>query len=188
MGIWSRIRVILASHVNAVLEQGKDPEKAVENLMRSMRSDVGKLRAETAAMSAEERRARSAWEECKEERRKLLRYAERAEEAGNDGDARRFGEKAAALAEPEQRLLAALEIASANLASMKQIEDKLSSELDRLETQLVQLKGRLLAAESQQRMNAGTLAFHKLEEEVNRVYYEAMAIAELRNDPKDETV
>jgi len=193
MGILLRFRDIMASNVNALLDKAEDPEKAIGDYMRSMNGDLGKVKAETAAVLAEERRAKRALEDCAAEIKKLQRYAEKAETGGNERDAGRFREKAEALAAKEASLQAAYDLAAANAASMKQMQDKLVSDIGELEARYAELKGKMLATQVQQRRNAmgsplgedGDSVFAELEEKVESAYNEAMAIAELRAGTKN---
>ncbi|CAG7645878.1 Phage shock protein A [Paenibacillus solanacearum] len=193
MGILSRFRDIMASNVNALLDKAEDPEKAIGDYMRSMNGDLGKIKSETAAVLAEERRAKRALEDSAAEIKKLQRYAEKAETGGNEQDAGRFREKAEALAAKEASLQAAYDLAAANAESMKQMQDKLVSDIGELEARYAELKGKMAATKVQQRLNSmgsplggdGNSVFAELEEKVESAYNEAMAIAELRAGTKD---
>lgn len=192
MGILSRFRDIMASNVHALLDKAEDPEKTIDDYMRSLNSDLGKVKAETASVLAVERRAKSALDECKAEANKLQKYAEKAAEAGDDGSALKFLERKAVLAEKLNELQNAYESASSNAASMKQMQDKLVSDLGRLEARRVELKGKLAAAKVQQGLNnSGSSlgvhsAFDTMEEKANRALDEAMALAELRAGAKED--
>ncbi|MDF2650345.1 MAG: phage-shock protein [Paenibacillus sp.] len=194
MGILSRFRDIMASNVNALLSRAEDPEKTIDDFMRSYSSDLGKVKAETASVLAEERRARRALDECNAEIAKLQLYAEKSVEAGNDQDARKFLEKKGPLAEKSIQLQASYDLAASNAASMKQMEDKLVADLGHLEARRILLKERIAATKAQQRLNSSGSplgvssdpAFDAMEEKVNTAYYEAMAIAELRAGKKDD--
>ncbi len=85
----------------------------------SIRS-VGKRKAETAALLAEERRAKRVWDECRAEIDKLQRYAEKSVLAGDDGGARKFLEQKLELEQREPRLKAAYEKALAGAAPVQQ--------------------------------------------------------------------
>jgi len=194
MGILSRFKDVMASNIHALLEKSEDPEQAVDAFMRQANIDLGQIKAETASVLADERRAKRALDECTEEIAKLQRYAEKAVEAGSDADARKFLEKKAPLVEKSARLQVSYDLAAANAASMKQMKDKLESDISGLEQRRLQLKTRMAAAKAQQRMNeAGSpvggrdgSAFDKLEDQVNSAYYEAMAVAELRGEQKED--
>lgn len=189
MGILSRFRDIMASNVNALLDKAEDPEKTIDQYMRSLHQDLGKVKAETASVLADEGRARRALDECNAEIRKLQRYAEKSVEAGKEEDALKFLERKAALAGKQGELQTAYELASANAAKMKQMQDKLISDIGRLEARHAELKGKLAAV----KMNSGgsslgdvNSSFDALEEKANRALDEAMALAELRAGAKED--
>ncbi|MEK3723586.1 PspA/IM30 family protein [Paenibacillus sp. FSL H8-0034] len=194
MGILSRFRDIMASNMNALLDKAEDPEKTIDNFMRNVNIDLGKVKAETASVLADERRTKRTLDDCQAEISKLQHYAEKAVEAGNEGDARKFLEKKVLLTEKERGLQAAYDVASLNAASMKQMQDKLVSDIGQLEARRDQLKGKMAAAKVQQRLNSigsalgggNDAVFEAMEEKVNRDYDEAIAIAELRAGKKDD--
>ncbi|MFH5187411.1 PspA/IM30 family protein [Paenibacillus sp. TAB 01] len=185
MGILSRFRDIMASRMNDLLDKAKDPEKTMDDFMRSLNSDLGEVRAETASVLVEERRARKEWDACRAEIAKLQRYAEKSLEAGNERDARKFLEAKAPLTEKEARLQASYDAASSAAVKMKQLQDKLMSDIGELEAPRADLKVRMAAAKVQQRLNSMDKAHSSMEEQVNSAYYEAMALAELRAERKD---
>lgn len=187
MGILSRFKMIMASNINALLDKAEDPAKAINEYMRSMNMDLGKVKAETASVLADERRAGRALDECREEIDKLQRYAVKSVESGNDGDARRFLERKAVQANKLKSLQAAYDAASLNAANIQNMQDKLVSDMKVLEERRSELKGAWAAAHAQQKMNAvGTEAFKAMEEKVYQAYDEAMALAELNAGAKDD--
>ncbi|MCM3342100.1 PspA/IM30 family protein [Paenibacillus sp. MER TA 81-3] len=189
MGILSRFRDIMASNVNALLDKAEDPEKTIDDYMRSLNSDLGKVKAETASVLADERRAKSALDECNAEIKKLQRYAEKSVEDGKEEDALKFLERKAALAEKQNRLQTSYDLASDNAVKMKQMQDKLVWDMGRLEARRTELKEKLAAAKAQQRLNSGNdvdSSFDALEEKANHALDEAMALAELRGGAKED--
>ncbi|CAH0121440.1 MULTISPECIES: PspA/IM30 family protein [unclassified Paenibacillus] len=187
MGILSRFRDVMKANMNALLDRAEDPEKTIAEYMRSLNGDLGKVKAETASVLSEERRAKRALDESGAEMKKLQRYAEKAAEAGNDEDALKFLERKAKQAEKHAELQAAYDRASANAASMKQMQDKLVSDMDQLESRRAELKGKLAAAKIQHSSPGGVhSAFHAMEEKADRALNEALALAELRAEAKED--
>ena len=89
-GIIKRFKDIMSANINALLDKAEDPEKMIDQYLRDMESDLGKVKAETAAVMAEETRAKRELDECSQEIEKMQRYAEKALTAGNEEDARKF--------------------------------------------------------------------------------------------------
>lgn len=193
MGILSRFRDIMESNVNALLDRTEDPEKIIDEYTRSLNSDLGKVKAETASMLSDERRAKRALDECNAEIKKLQRYAEKAVEAGNEEDALKFLERKATQAEKLNELQTVYDLASSKAASMKQMQDKLMSDMGQLEARRAELKGKMTAAKVQEQLNSGrsslgnaNSAFDVMEEKANRALDEAIALAELRAGAKKD--
>ena len=196
MGIIARFRDIMASNINALLDKAEDPEKMIDQYLRNLNSDLGKVKAETASVMAEEQRAKRALDESQEEVAKMEGYALKALEAGNEADARKFLEKKAALTSRTADLQTAYQLAATNAQHMKQMHDKLVSDIGELESRRSALKAKWSVAKTQERMNELTAstaesgqsisAFERMEEKVNRALDEANAMAELNAGPKDD--
>ncbi|MGG6309352.1 PspA/IM30 family protein [Paenibacillus macerans] len=169
MGILSRFRDVMRANISGLLEQSKDPAAALDEYMRQMRLDLGQVKAETTAVLAEEDRAKRTLEECAEEVRKLRRYAEKAVESGDESGALKYLERKAKQADRLQGLQTAYEQAAGNASKMKQMQDKLVSDLNELEARQAELKGKLAEA-----------AFRNLEAKADQGLNEALALAELR--------
>ena len=89
MGILTRFKDIMSANINALLDKCEDPEKMIDQYMRNLESDLGKVKAETASVMAEETRAKRELDECTAQINKMQSYAEKALRAGNEADARR---------------------------------------------------------------------------------------------------
>lgn len=195
MGILSRFRDVMKANMNGLLDRADDPEKAVNAYMRSLNSDLGQVKAETAAVLADESRAKRELDECITEVRKLQRYAEKSVESGEEEKALKFLEKKAKQAEKGEELQAAYTRASAKAEMMKQMQTKLVSDLTRLEARYAELKGKMAAAKVQQQINSGNdaagrarAALNAMEEQANLALNEAMALAELRGGRQEDDI
>lgn len=49
-GILSRFKDIMSSNINALLDKVEDPMKMIDQYLRNLESDLGKVKAETAAV------------------------------------------------------------------------------------------------------------------------------------------
>ncbi|MGZ7445104.1 PspA/IM30 family protein [Paenibacillus sp. TH7-28] len=192
MGILARFRDVMRANIGSLLERAEDPEKTIDEYMRQMHRDLGQVKAETAAVQAEESRAKRALDECGAEVRKLQRYAEKAVESGDEERARKFLERKAQQAERLGELQAAYEQISANAAQMKQMQDKLVSDLSELEARHTSLKAKLAQAGRLQQTHASAsaggveAAFRAAEEQADRALNEAEALAELRDGARKD--
>lgn len=154
------------------------------------------MKSETATVMAEEQRAKRALEECKSDIEKMQNYAIKALEAGNEDDARKFPARKGELAAKETEYQQAYDLASSNALQMRQMHDKLVSDIKELESRRAMIKSKAAVAKTQQRLNQigssiqganqSISAFERMEEKVNRSLDEANAMAELNAGPKDE--
>ena len=170
MGILTRFKDIMSANINALLDKCEDPEKMIDQYMRNLESDLGKVKAETASVMAEETR-------CK------------ALKAGNEADARTFLEKKQQLVSKQATLQQTYNIAADNAAKMRQMHDKLCKDIQSLEARRDAVKAKVAAAKAQERINkvgssvnsVGTSmdAFGKMEAKANKMLDEANAMAEL---------
>lgn len=194
MSILKRFTDIMSANINSLLDKCEDPAKMVDQILRNLNDDLGKVKAETASIMAEETRAKRELAECNQEINKLVEYAKRAVKSGNDDDARFFLSKKADLTKNQETLEQKVQIASTNALKMRQMHDKLIKEINDLNARRDDIKAKVATANMQKRLNdlGGSLhhstanlgAFARMEEKANRMLDEANAMAEL-NTPKD---
>ncbi|SEP26501.1 phage shock protein A (PspA) family protein [Paenibacillus sp. OK076] len=193
MGILSRFRDVMKANMNHVLARAQDPEKTVNEYMRSLSSDLGQVKAETAAVLSDESRAKRALDECNAEIKKLQRYAEKSAESGDEDKARGFLEKKAAQTVKGNELQAAYDRASAKAKMMKHMHEKLVADMGQLEARHADLKGRMAAANRQQQANErnasaanANAALKAMKDKANQALNEAEALAELRAGAQED--
>ncbi|WP_269054587.1 PspA/IM30 family protein [Paenibacillus tundrae] len=193
MGILSRFRDVMKANVNHALTRSQDPEKTVNEYMQSLSSDLGQVKAETAAVLSDESRAKRALDECSAEIKKLQRYAEKSAESGDEAKARGFLEKKAEQAKKRNELQAAYDRASAKAKMMKHMHEKLVADMGQLEARHTELKGRMAAANAQQQANErnasaanANAALKAMEDKANQALNEAEALAELRAGAQED--
>lgn len=198
MGILTRFKDIMASNINALLDKAEDPEKMIDQCLRNLNSDLGKVKSETAAIMAEEQRAKRALDECSAEIAKMQSYAIKALEANNENDARQFLEQKARLSAKLPGLQEAYNLASTNASHMRQMHDKLVNDINELEARKDMIKGKLAVAKTQERINkigssvAGAndsiASFKKYEEMADKALDRANAMAQLNSSAPDQTI
>ncbi|WP_416150776.1 PspA/IM30 family protein [Salipaludibacillus sp. HK11] len=196
MGILVRFRDIMESNINALLDKAEDPEKMIDQCLRNLNRDLGKVKSETATIMAEEQRAKRALGDCTAEMNKMQSYAIKALESNNEDDARKFLEKKATLATKEAGLLEGYEFAVSNSMKMREMHDKLVSDVRKLESRKDSIKGKLSVAKTQERINSMTssvgsannsmTAFDRMEEKANTAIDTANAMSELNSPPKSD--
>ena len=57
-GIITRFKDIMSSNINALLDKAEDPSKMIDQYLRNLECDLGKVKSETASVMAEEKRAK----------------------------------------------------------------------------------------------------------------------------------
>ena len=196
MGILQRFKDIMSANVNAVLDKAEDPVKMVDQYMRDLEDDLGKVKAETASVMAEEKRTKRELDENREETQKMERYAKKALLAGNETDARIFLEKKAELSSKAEILRTAWEQAAANAASMEKMHDKLCKDLNDLRARKESIKAKMTLAKTQEKMNrigssyAGVSdsmsAFDRMEKKADQMLDQANALSELNQKAAKE--
>lgn len=196
MGILTRFKDIMASNINALLDKAEDPEKMIDQCLRNLNSDLGKVKAETASIMAEEQRSKRELDECTSEINKMQNFAVKALEAGNEDDARKFLEKKSSLSNKQAGLQEAHNIASANASQMREMHDKLVNDINELESRKDMIKGKMSVAKTQERINKigssvssannSISAFDRMEAKANKMLDSANAMAELNRGAKDD--
>lgn len=197
MGILNRVSDILSANVNALLDKCENPEKMVDQYLRSAMEDLAEVKKETAAVMAEETRAKRAVDEVKAEINKYTELAKKAITAGNDGDAKLFIAKKQELEASLVTLQGTYDVAHTNADNMRKMYNKLTADIATLKQRRDNVKGQMAVAKTQQKINkmtdvgdkiSGTMgAFASMEEKAQRELDKANAMKELNDKPEDET-
>lgn len=195
MGIITRFKDIMSANFNALLDKCEDPEKMIDQYLRNLESDLGKVKSETASVIADEKAAKRKLDECNEEMARMDKYARKAVAAGNDGEARQFLGRKSELSQEKAALETNYNICVENSAKMREMTQKLEADIQELKGKQSTLKAKLAVAETKKKMNSvgesgrgagATLdAFSRMEDKVNRMMDEADAMEELNEKPSD---
>lgn len=155
MGILSRFTDIMNANINSVLEKAeqKNADKLLEKYLRDAKENLEQVKAETAAIIADEMAAGRKVTALEEEIAKLSMYAEQAVIAGNDNDALKFLEGKNKAAEQKAEAEKAYEIAQQNSDKMRQLTKKLMSDVNEADAKLGELKSKLAVAKQAEKMN-----------------------------------
>ncbi len=198
MGILTRFKDIMTSNINALLDKAEDPEKMIDQCLRNLSNDLGKVKSETATIMAEEQRAKRALDECTEEITKMQTFAIKALESNNEDDARKFLEQKASLTSKQSGLQDAYDLAHTNAVKMREMHDKLVGDINELESRKDMIKGKLAVAKAQERVNKMTssvssandsiASFNKYEEFADKAIDKANAMAELNNSTAENSI
>lgn len=189
MSILQRFKNIMTSNINSLLDKAEDPAKMVDQILRDLNDDLGKVKAETAGIMAEQQKAKRALDDCNTEIQKMQDYAMRAVEKANDDDARQFLSKKSQLVSKQTALQQAYDLSSANAEKMKEMHNKLVAQINEFNSKRDAIKATVAVAKTQEKVNklgssinkanAGVSAFDRMEEKANKMLDEANAMAEL---------
>ena len=194
-GILERFKTIMSSNINALLDKMEDPEKMIDQYLRDMEKDLGSVKAETVAVMAQESAAKRKVIECEDEIKKMENYAKKALQAGNEADARMFLEKKESIKIKMESLEKEKMIAVENSLKIREMHDKLTSDIQKLNAKRNEIKAKIKMAKSAQKINSMTSStgisgkmdsFNSIEEKVDRMLDEANASIELNSPKKDE--
>ena len=197
-GILSRFKDIMSSNINALLDKVEDPMKMIDQYLRNLESDLGKVKAETAAVMAEETKSKRELDECVDSINKMQTYAEKALLSGNEADARTFLSKKGELNNKLISLQQTYDIAKENSTKMREMHDKLIKDISQLNTRRDELKAKMAVANTQEKLNKvgssvngaiGNMSkFDEMEAKINKKLDTANAMAELNNSQKEENI
>jgi len=88
MGIFSRLRDIINSNINAMLDRAEDPEKLVKLMIQEMEDTLVEIKASCAGTIASKKKSQRMLEEAQAQAAKWEENAKRAIDKGREGLAR----------------------------------------------------------------------------------------------------
>lgn len=188
MGVLQRFGDIMAANVNALLDKCEDPVKMIDQYMRQAKEDQAAVKKETAAIMAEEANAKRNLDKVKAEKQQYDDAVRNAISQGKDEDAKKLLERSNALGVEVQKAQQVYDVAATNAQNMKQMYDKLSSDIALLEQRRANVKAQASMANAQEKINKTTQkfgnnrvgdAFSRMEERTARRLDEATAAAQL---------
>jgi phage shock protein A len=195
MSILERFSDIIKANINDLLDKAEDPAKMIDQYMRELTDDLAEVREETASVIAEEKRSKRQVDDNAEQVKHYDELARQALKAGNEGDARIFLAKKQSLETEGKGLKEAYEVAHQNANKMREMHDKLVSDIETLNARRSTIKAKTSVAKTQQKVNDLTSgsdkaegamsAFARMEAKADQMLDEANAQAELQQTPTD---
>ncbi len=196
MGILDRFGDIIKANVNALLDNMEDPSKMIDQYMRDMMEDLAEVKRGTAAVMAEEARTKRLVDDNQANVAKYEDYAKKALLAGNDGDARTFISKKQELENIGAGIMTAYAAAHENAVKMRQMHDKLASDIEELSSRREMIKAKVAVAKTQATVNEAVAktgakrdamgAFERMGDKADKMLDEANAMSELNAEPINE--
>lgn len=191
MGILDRFTTIVKSNVNAMLDKAEDPEKMVDQSLVDMRENLAKVKKNTASVMTEEKRTKGLLDESKT---KIERYevaAKNALIAGNEADAKTLLTQKQSEMANLSKLQRDYEVAKSNADKMRQMYDKLVSDIKELEGRKAEIKAKISIAKAQDSVadamasvnSEGSIsAFERMSDKADKMLAESEANMELNTD------
>jgi len=155
MGILSRFSDIMSASVNSLLSRAEagNADKLLEKYLRDAKDNLAQVRAEAAAVIAEETGLARKLADNEAECGKYGNYAAAAVKSGNDDDARKFLAYKNRLETEREGLSSQYARAKQNSEQMRQMLKKLTDDINASEDKLRELKQKLTVAKQQEKMN-----------------------------------
>lgn len=196
MGILDRFATIVKANINELLDKAEDPAKMVDQYLVDLTESLADVKRETAGVMAEEARTKRAADANAEEVSRMEDLVKKALKAGNEDDARVFLAKKQKLEAAGAELQKAADAAKANADKMRQMHDKLVSDIEDLKGRRETIKAKMAVAKTQEKVAGYTSgsdkaesaieAFNRMEEKADRMLDTADAMAELNTEPVDD--
>lgn len=156
MGIIARFADIIKANVNDLIDKCEDPAKMIDQTLRDLAEDLAEVKKETAAIMAEEARTRRKVEELTEDIGEYAEAAKKALLAGNEGDATKLLERKQVLETQLATANTTYAVAKANADKMRQMYDKLTNDINILNSKRETIKAQVAMAKAQERVNKMT--------------------------------
>ena len=196
MGILERFTTIVKANINELLDHAEDPAKMIDQYLVDLTESLAEVKQETAGVIAEEKRCRRMVNDNAAEIARMEDLAKKALAAGNEDDARTFLGKKQQLATAGTELEKAYDAAHANADKMRQMHDKLVSDIENLKSRRETIKAKVAVAKTQEkvagftsgsdRAESAIAAFDRMEAKADRMLDTADAMAELNENPTDD--
>jgi phage shock protein A len=145
----------MSANINALLSKAEagNADKLLEKYIKDAKDNVAQVKAEAAAVIAEETGLARKLAENKAECGKYENYAAAAVKKGNDDDARKFLTHKNHLESERTDLSAQYTRAKDNSDKMRQLLKKLADDIHAAESKLGELKRNLAVAQQQEKLN-----------------------------------
>lgn len=194
MGILERMKDILASNVNALLDAAEDPAKMADQLLENSLKDLADAKVQTAQLNANTEMMRKELEKCETQIAQATLAAQNALKSGKEDVARqvltRRAELEAELPQHQRRY----DDAKASSDSMTETYNKLVNDIETLKRRRDGIKADVASAKAQESLNkvqgrlnqSSTMdKFAQMEQKAAKRAMTAKEMAKLDNNEND---
>ncbi|WP_448267147.1 PspA/IM30 family protein [Nostoc sp. DSM 114159] len=175
MGLFDRIKRVVSSNLNDLVNKAEDPEKMLEQAILEMQEDLVQLRQGVAQAIAAQKRSEKQYNDAQNEINKWQRNAQLALQKGDENLARQALERKKTYTDSSTSLKASLDIQSTQVDTLKRNLIQLESKISEAKTKKEMLKARITTAKAQEQLegmvrgmntSSAMSAFERMEEKV----------------------
>ncbi|MDB9356496.1 PspA/IM30 family protein, partial [Nodularia spumigena CS-587/03] len=175
MGLFDRIRRVVSSNLNDLVNKAEDPEKILEQAILEMQEDLVQLRQGVAQTIAAQKRTEKQYNDAQNEINKWQRNAQLALTKGDENLARQALERKKSFSDTAGALKTSLDQQTTQTETLKRNLIQLESKISEAKTKKEMLKARITSAKAQEQLqgmvrgmstSSGMAAFERMEEKV----------------------
>ncbi|WP_223702208.1 PspA/IM30 family protein [Sutcliffiella deserti] len=190
---FKRVKTVVDSELNSMLDRAEDPVKMLDQFMREMESDIRDAETAVANQIANEKMLQKKLQDAEKMMNQRESQAIKALEAGNDDLARRALEDKNAYLSTANSLRESHIIAKKDADALRAKLDEMKSEYNEMKLKKDSLKARAESAKTRTKMNRamssiggdeGRKGFERMEEKVMRFEAEAETSDDLRSSSR----
>lgn len=180
--LFKRVKTVVNSELNAMLDKAEDPVKMLDQFMRDMETDIREAEKAVANQIANEKMLQRKYDDAKSLVEKRQSQAEKAIESGNEDLARRALEDKKNHEQQSTMLKESWERASKDAQGLRKKLDEMKQEYNDMKLKKDSLKARAESAQTRTKMNRtmsnisndeSRHGFDRMEEKVMRFEAEA---------------
>ncbi|AVH71896.1 PspA/IM30 family protein [Nostoc sp. 'Lobaria pulmonaria (5183) cyanobiont'] len=188
MGLFDRIKRVVSSNLNDLVNKAEDPEKMLEQAILEMQEDLVQLRQGVAQTIAAQKRSEKQYNDAQNEINKWQRNAQLALQKGDENLARQALERKKTYTDTSTALKASLDTQSTQVDTLKRNLIQLESKISEAKTKKEMLRARITTAKAQEQLqgmvrgmntSSAMSAFERMEEKVLMQESRAQALGEL---------
>ncbi|ASF40153.1 phage shock protein A [Halobacillus halophilus] len=150
---FKRVKTVVGSELNSMLDKAEDPVKMLDQFMRDMENDIREAESAVAKQIANEKMLNRKYDDAQAIVDKRMQQAEQAIEAGNEDLARRALEDKKNHQEQADQLKASWERAQTDSSNLRQKLDEMKKEYQEMKLKKDSLKARAESAKTRTKMN-----------------------------------
>lgn len=188
MGLFDRIKRVVSSNLNDLVNKAEDPEKMLEQAILEMQEDLVQLRQGVAQAIAAQKRTETQYNDTQNQINKWQRNAQLALQKGDENLARQALERKKSFSDTSVALKTSLDQQTTQTETLKRNLVQLESKISEAKTKKEMLKARITSAKAQEKLEtmvrgmnstSAMAAFERMEEKVLMQEARAQAGAEL---------